>query len=569
MSLHNTESSNGYIEATDRDGYAISNPIIQDTGSNISTSSSTADTLVSDTEIVDGDILVIQLDDGSYNEFIVTSITGSGPWTVDTSSVTNGEVPDIVYKKETFESSFTSIKNISAKYEHINIADGSGIDVLRTTEEIRDGDKLVIVLNDNSINEMAASSVTKSVKPTYVGLDSGYPEENICALTIDGLNTYTTKFISCSGITSFFISASQANRCRIQYQDNGVCGIRTDLNPSNTPLDKFYINIEQGHDNFRLYLSYDNASWIDDVTFYSIYETDTTSITNGETPSKVYRVDETLKFNNTEPVLTGNNYILTSYNPPIDYIAYYKLETDASDETGNYNGTNSGATFDGQSASFDGVDGIAEYIANSSCTLTTSLGSVSLWYKITANHSVAQSYNIFYGYHENANRFYIGFNTSADTLGFGYGDKQNVSIDSGIDLKRNEFVHVVIIFNEGFFTAYQNNINVFTDTYTKSPNALMQAIGTYYDKPTNSYNADFQPYSNIGKVRIYNRALTSSEVENIYYKEYNDFYDDVILNNTQTFNDLNIDTREVETTVQMSATGNKCTEVKFDIYRNT
>ena len=206
MSLHNTESSNGYIEATDRDGYAISNPIIQDTGSNISTSSSTADTLVSDTEIVDGDILVIQLDDGSYNEFIVTSITGSGPWTVDTSSVTNGEVPDIVYKKETFESSFTSIKNISAKYEHINIADGSGIDVLRTTEEIRDGDKLVIVLNDNSINEMAASSVTKSVKPTYVGLDSGYPEENICALTIDGLNTYTTKFISCSGITSFFIS---------------------------------------------------------------------------------------------------------------------------------------------------------------------------------------------------------------------------------------------------------------------------------------------------------------------------------------------------------------------------
>ena len=109
------DSSNGYIEATDTDGYAISQPIVQDTGdtdfasvqnivgkyelANISIAD-TADELKTNEPINDGDNLIIAKDDNSVHEIVASGVTGSGPYTMDTTSVTTGEIPTRVFRND-------------------------------------------------------------------------------------------------------------------------------------------------------------------------------------------------------------------------------------------------------------------------------------------------------------------------------------------------------------------------------------------------------------------------------------------------------------------------------------
>lgn len=52
-----------------------------------------ADTLVTYSPIQDGDTLAIMKDDDSVHELVAAGVTGTGPYTMDTSAVTQGEVP--------------------------------------------------------------------------------------------------------------------------------------------------------------------------------------------------------------------------------------------------------------------------------------------------------------------------------------------------------------------------------------------------------------------------------------------------------------------------------------------
>ncbi len=56
------------------------------------------DTLVTDELIEDGDKLYIIRNDDSIAEFVASGVSGSGPYTMDTTAVTAGEVPIYVYK---------------------------------------------------------------------------------------------------------------------------------------------------------------------------------------------------------------------------------------------------------------------------------------------------------------------------------------------------------------------------------------------------------------------------------------------------------------------------------------
>jgi len=51
------------------------------------------DILVTDSPIQDGDNLVIVKDDDSIHELVASGVTGTGPYTMDTSAITQGEVP--------------------------------------------------------------------------------------------------------------------------------------------------------------------------------------------------------------------------------------------------------------------------------------------------------------------------------------------------------------------------------------------------------------------------------------------------------------------------------------------
>jgi len=109
----NMETYRGYIKSLSYSDEAVSNTITQETGlpvfsvahsivvdymlRNISRNS-TADTLVTDDQLADGDKLIIKLSDGSIVEFVASGVTGSGPYQMDTSSITNGEVPTKVYR---------------------------------------------------------------------------------------------------------------------------------------------------------------------------------------------------------------------------------------------------------------------------------------------------------------------------------------------------------------------------------------------------------------------------------------------------------------------------------------
>jgi len=59
---------------------------------------STANNLKTTELIKNGDNLVIVKDDNSVHEVVASGVTGTGPYTMDTTSITNGEVPSRVYR---------------------------------------------------------------------------------------------------------------------------------------------------------------------------------------------------------------------------------------------------------------------------------------------------------------------------------------------------------------------------------------------------------------------------------------------------------------------------------------
>lgn len=83
------------------------------------------DVLTTSTVIADGDALVIEKNDGSFHPIIAAGVTGTGPYTMDTSSITAGEVPSKVYLASGFEADLADARNISMDVEFANISESS------------------------------------------------------------------------------------------------------------------------------------------------------------------------------------------------------------------------------------------------------------------------------------------------------------------------------------------------------------------------------------------------------------------------------------------------------------
>ncbi len=64
----------------------------------ISNASCPVDTLITDCLLEDGDDLIIEKEDGSFITMVAQGVTGAGPYSMDTSAVTQGEIPSKVYK---------------------------------------------------------------------------------------------------------------------------------------------------------------------------------------------------------------------------------------------------------------------------------------------------------------------------------------------------------------------------------------------------------------------------------------------------------------------------------------
>ena len=305
-----------------------------------------------------------------------------------------------------------------------------------------------------------------------------------------------------------------------------------------------------------------------------IYQMDTAPTTSGEVPSRCYRVDEKVAFNNIEPVLSSNSYMVSSVIFDIfndnSSVALYEFNYNANDTGNNYNGTWSGTE--------QYATGIAENAAKftdngSKITLNgTSLGDVfngnsewtiSLW---------------FYALDTNNNRSFIAGDADYKKPGFfiytnkiayfasSNGSGWNVLLgDTGSKDIGNTTISINTWYNivlsrttSGVYTSYINNNLDFTKTNTT--NLVTSSNNMQVGKWGNQSNGyDFNGY--IDNLRIFNKALTTQEIETLYTNDYN------TLKSTQALQDISIAGRTIETKVNLSATGNKCTEVKADIWK--
>ena len=147
-----------------------------DATSNIVDGSSSANTLVSATQIVEGDTVNV---DGT--DMVAGTVTESaGPlYSIDTTAVTAGGTPTTAYlnchrvlsnivTQDVIDTDFTGGNAIATKESFVNIsAVTSSANTLETTTPIANGDKLVIVKTDDSFNEVVASGVTGPVTGIY------------------------------------------------------------------------------------------------------------------------------------------------------------------------------------------------------------------------------------------------------------------------------------------------------------------------------------------------------------------------------------------------------------------
>jgi len=113
---------------------------------NISDVNSTANTLITTTKIVDGDSIVILLDNEvTYKEFIASGVVdnGDGSWTLDTTYQTNGEIPTRVFAVNATPYFKINSYNKAVKVTD-NYTDGTtSIPILKTTRTYNDIEDII------------------------------------------------------------------------------------------------------------------------------------------------------------------------------------------------------------------------------------------------------------------------------------------------------------------------------------------------------------------------------------------------------------------------------------------
>jgi hypothetical protein len=219
----------------------------------------------------------------------------------------------------------------------------------------------------------------------------------------------------------------------------------------------------------------------------------------------------------------GCTNTVDNYNPFPDGggVALYQLNGDATDVSGNYDGTATNVTYGtgvfGQAAVFNGSSSIIN-LPNNSFKLTTL--TISCWIKVDS--FTGEDY-IYDGYDE--------------TPSVGYGVA--VSTDTGNKIKFRSWLYPnfkEVISNTALstgvwyhiaFAATQSKVDIYINGVLDKTDSL---IGFNY-APTNTFNigalkrsSDPSPlvpfHGSIDQVRIFNRALRPYEVEALYTEEY-------------------------------------------------
>jgi len=283
-------------------------------------------------------------------------------------------------------SSISGGEPFEAEFEFVNIANGSEVDLLKTSNEIKDGDNLIIIKDDNSINEVIVDGVYDDItnakhdfedvlsdsegnntwtnsggvfsdsdisRGLYlsgddrVSLDYVMPTINIIDTTIRVMTTtigtdypaYLKTILAFSGVGSEgedagialqFSNNTDKNTYSIMINDREAVGVDTLETRANVfTLNDYYVVrlvIDISDKKIKLYVNnvleidtfytgdlsnlhrillgnetsheaYPLDGMVDSIKVYvDKYTLNTSSVTNGETPSRVFSVDTKLKF---------------------------------------------------------------------------------------------------------------------------------------------------------------------------------------------------------------------------------------------------------------------------------
>ena len=205
-------------------------------------------------------------------------------------------------------------------------------------------------------------------------------------------------------------------------------------------------------------------------------------------------------------------------------VAYYPFNGNANDESSNENdGTVNGATLiknrfgSADSAySFDGVD---DYIDVGDIDIIDTPISISSWINILGNNGEYRAIVAKRGSGSDYNYDLTILPMNEIYFAWSVGSSQN-RIDTTSSLNNDRWYHVVLVYkNDGIAVPqiYVNGVETITDLYTGSNTSHLEESSA-----NTLIGADFIGYpkeffnGSIDDVRIYNRALSDSEIQQLY-----------------------------------------------------
>ena len=185
-------------------------------------------------------------------------------------------------------------------------------------------------------------------------------------------------------------------------------------------------------------------------------------------------------------------------------VAYYKM-SDATDESGSYDGTPTSVNFNvaGKFGNAGKFNGSSSKIDIASIITGNNSFSVSMWLNPTAVNG-----SPFMMGSAATSQAFLTFITGSNQLNLGrWGDSLGSTSNGSVPL--NTWTHIAISSNAGSVTVYVNGVSdlTFSTTYNIS------SSGTFfgYASTGNQYYT-----GSIDQVRIFNRALDSGEALQLY-----------------------------------------------------
>jgi hypothetical protein len=316
---------------------------------------------------------------------------------------------------------------------------------------------------------------------------------------------YVTTIPATVTITNHFVLVSHPNGA-IAYMDGKIVGTAT------------FTSVRTTNSSCNFSIGRNSQDWIPSYGLNLTGKVDQLRIFNKAlTPLEVASL-----YNETTP-LEEPMYKLVDPFRDGSGKALYRLEGNALDESGNYNGIATSVTYgDGQFSRCFVGNGTARYILINS-VFGLAIGGVAT-YSAWVKQNTASTLWIISNYNSTANngiQFYVGAEQKA-AIGNYVTNLNTYLKTSSIVSPLNTWVHVVgIVYANGTTNIYVNGVLDTSATIATAGTYTPSQLGTqtYYIGRYNNGGANLN--GSIDQLRVFNRALTAGEVTQLYTGENN------------------------------------------------